>query len=107
MQQLVISTKYRKATRGDDLNQISNSLVATTTCLTATNWPKDILKQFDIVCIDEAAFAPDWLTLPLVLSDIPRLILSGDHHQLPPVTGSWWFSYHYAKYLRNEVTFKS
>ena len=58
MQQLVISTKRRKATRGDDFDQISNSLVATTTCLTATNWPKDILKQFDIVCIDEAAFAP-------------------------------------------------
>ena len=100
MQQLVISTKRRKSTRGDDFDQISSSLIATTTCLTATNWPKDILNQFDIVCIDEAAFAPDWLTMPLVLSDIPRLILSGDHHQLPPVTGLWWFSYHYAEYLR-------
>ena len=100
MQQLVISTKLRKATREDDFDQISNSVVATTTCLTATNWSKEILKQFDIVCIDEAAFAPDWLTMPLVLSDIPRLILSGDHHQLPPVTGLWWFSYHYAEYLR-------
>jgi len=77
--------KLRKTSREDDFKQVSNSLVVTSTCLTGLNWPKDILNQFDVVCVDEAAFAPDWLTLPLILSDVPRSILSGDHHQLPPV----------------------
>ena len=49
MQQLVISTKRRKATRGDDFDQISNSLVATTTCLTATNWPKGGFQLLDLI----------------------------------------------------------
>ena len=69
--------------------------MVTTTCLTGLNWPKDTLNQFDVVCIDEAAFAPDWLTLPLALSDVPRLILSGDHHQLPPVTVSDYSNYNF------------
>ena len=80
-----LNLQLRTTSREDDFNQVSNSLVVTSTCLTGLNWPKDILNQFDVVCIDEAAFAPDWLTLPLILSDIPRSILSGDHHQLPPV----------------------
>ena len=80
-----LNLQLRITSREDDFNQVSNSLVVTSTCLTGLNWPKDILNQFDVVCIDEAAFAPDWLTLPLILSDIPRSILSGDHHQLPPV----------------------
>jgi hypothetical protein len=46
------------------------------------------LKVFRIaifqVCIDEAAFATDSGTLPILLRS-RRLILSGDHFQLPPV----------------------
>ena len=84
--ELKLAHKLRNLSRSDNETQISNSRVVTATCLTAMNWPKYILRQFDVICIDEAAFGADWLTLPLALSDIPRLILCGDHHQLPPVT---------------------
>ena len=77
--------KAQKSRRSEMFSQIKHSCVVTSTCLTALAWKKDILKSFDIICIDEAAFAPDWLTLPLVLSGVPRIILSGDHFQLPPV----------------------
>ena len=90
-----LNLQLRTTSREDDFNQVSNSLVVTSTCLTGLNWPKDILNQFDVVCIDEAAFAPDWLTLPLILSDIPRSILSGDHHQLPPVMVSNHSNYNF------------
>ena len=45
-------------------------------------------KNFDLIVIDEAAFAPDWLTMPLALSGIKQLILAGDHCQLPPIVVS-------------------
>ena len=77
--------KAQKSRRSEMFSQIKHSSVVTSTCLTALAWKKDILRNFDIICIDEAAFAPDWLTLPLVLSGVPRIILSGDHFQLPPV----------------------
>ena len=65
--------------------QIRNHSVVLSTCQTALKWPLSKLRQFDLICIDEAAFAHDWLTLPLAFSGVPRLILSGDHKQLPPV----------------------
>ena len=77
--------KSQKSRRSEMFSQIKHCSVVTSTCLTALAWKKEILRRFDIICIDEAAFAPDWLTLPLVLSGVPRVILSGDHFQLPPV----------------------
>ena len=77
--------KAQKSRRTEMFDQVKHSQVVTSTCLTALAWPRDILQSFDIICIDEAAFAPDWLTLPLILSGVPRIILSGDHCQLPPV----------------------
>ena len=73
--------RLKSISRKDQFNQIANSKVVTSTCLTAMQWPSEILQSFDLICIDEAAFAPDWLTLPLVLSGIPRVILAGDHFQ--------------------------
>ncbi|TRY71725.1 hypothetical protein TCAL_00281 [Tigriopus californicus] len=40
--------------------------------------------KFNLVCIDEAGFVPDEIVLPF-LTCKARLILSGDHMQLPPI----------------------
>ena len=77
--------QIRHTSTKSDFDQISNSHIVISTCLTALNWPKHIHRMFDLICIDEAAFAPDWLIVPLALSGIPKLVMSGDHFQLPPV----------------------
>jgi hypothetical protein len=77
--------KLKKQSKLETFDQIKNAKVVLATCLTAMLWPKELIQGFDVVCIDEAAFAQDWLTFPLALSGISRLILSGDHYQLPPV----------------------
>lgn len=40
--------------------------------------------EFNLVCMDEAGFVPDEIVLPFLTSST-RLILSGDHMQLPPI----------------------
>ena len=115
--------KLKSISRKSEFAQISNSNIVVTTCLSAIQWPdkvKGILisifrfhwfffqvkKNFDLIVIDEAAFAPDWLTMPLALSGIKQLILAGDHCQLPPVvvsdtdcqTNKYFFSWSFLQY---------
>jgi len=80
--------KLKSISRKSEFAQISNSNIVVTTCLSAIQWPDKVKKNFDLIVIDEAAFAPDWLTMPLALSGIKQLILAGDHCQLPPVVVS-------------------
>ena len=98
--------KLKSISRKSEFAQISNSGIVVTTCLTAIQWPDKVKKNFDLIVIDEAAFAPDWLTMPLALSGIKQLILAGDHCQLPPVVVSdtdcqsnkYFFSWSFLQY---------
>ena len=57
-------------------------------CTLQTSFRPSILKKlghhFDLVCVDEAGFSLDSGVLP-VIARARRLILAGDHLQLPPV----------------------
>ena len=62
--------KMKKIRKKSELRQIREAPIVTATCLTASSLPQDIKEKFDLVIIDEAAFAPDWLCLPLILSGV-------------------------------------
>ena len=85
-QEAELMDKFQKAQRNEIFQQSKGNPVVISTCLTAMKMTPSTLKEFDLVCIDEAGFANDWLSIPLALSNIPRLILSGDHKQLPPIS---------------------
>ena len=76
----------RSLSEKEEFDQITTRSIVFCTCLPAVKMSKRAIKKFDVVCIDEAAFAPDWLTVPIAMCGISRLILCGDHLQLPPVT---------------------
>ena len=60
--------KMKNTLKKSELKQIREAPIVTATCLTASNLPQDIKEKFDILIIDEAGFANDWLCLPLILS---------------------------------------
>jgi len=80
-----LKRKHLKLSRTNEKELIERSSVVITTIMNATSLEKQIKeKVFDLVVIDEAGFTPANNVLPLMCMS-PRLVLAGDHHQLPPV----------------------
>ena len=71
---LYCSIKMKKILKESELKQIREAPIVTATCLTASNLPQDIKEKFDILIIDEAGFANDWLCLPLILSGMELIL---------------------------------
>jgi len=77
--------QHREATRHCEHQAILQSSVVITTILQANSLHYFLKKTtFDLVVIDEAGFSPASNVFKLVW-EAPRLVLAGDHHQLPPV----------------------
>jgi Rad3-related DNA helicase len=75
-------------------NAVTSEAVAASKVTVCTNHQAgDLLTRhnipiaFDLVCVDEAGFARVSDVVPVIMK-APRLILSGDHQQLPPVVHS-------------------
>lgn len=89
--ELEICSEFRQLLLDEETKIVSKATIVLCTNAVAqgrVNIKIDIEEQkFNLVCIDEAGFALDLNTLPILLRS-RRLILSGDHFQLPPVVVS-------------------
>lgn len=77
--------EYCNKEEGDSINE-SDVIICTNVVAHSNRFIRKAIEKEDInlVCLDEAGFATDSGTLPLLLRS-SRIILSGDHCQLPPV----------------------
>ncbi|XP_023341127.1 DNA-binding protein SMUBP-2 [Eurytemora carolleeae] len=85
LEEKYLTREYWTEGKENEKKVIKSSSVVITTIMHATSLIKYFKeKEFDLFVIDEAGFTPASSTLPLI-SWAPRLLLAGDHHQLPPV----------------------